>query len=217
MRLLTLFLLAISLCFFVCEQTALAEYVFSPSDFNVYSTILGEWFNPAQGKAMVLRGRTAIGCPIENLDEELAFVASRLVGLRSETINDFLAKNIQSYPLDPDYFLGGSIAHMVIAPQELAEIFRYEDGWSKFYQRYPDARGILTFSRVGFNVYGSQALVYVGSQWSDFSGTGVYVLLTQDSEGVWNIQQQVPVWHSWLPQEQDHFFPQEPTESQPIL
>lgn len=201
----------------VFGQTLRAEYVFSPNDYAVYSAILDEWLGHTNQTVVLVRQQTATGCSVKELKEELPFVASRMAGLRRETMNDFLAKNIHSYPLDPDYLAVAQTPHGVISPEEIGELFRYEDGWKRLYQRYPHCNGIATFSRVGFNRYGKQALVYVGLQWDDFSGAGAYLLLNRDDAGRWGIQQQVRAWHSWLPEEQDFPFPHGPEKSQPIL
>ena len=70
-----------------------------------------------------------------------------------------------------------------------------QDGWTLFYNRYPDAPGIITFSRVGFNEAIDQALCYVGFQSQLLSGAGYYFLLKKVN-GNWVVDQQVMTWVS---------------------
>ena len=50
-----------------------------------------------------------------------------------------------------DGFLRDATAHAIFSSNQ--------DGWQAFYWKYPDAPGIMAFSRVGFNATGNQALV----------------------------------------------------------
>jgi len=197
-------------------QTAFAEYVLGPSDYDVYSTILDKWFPVDYQKIVVIRSRTALGCSLKDINEELAFVASSMAGLRPETINDFMAKNIDTYLLE-NYFIYENLPSAFVSHDEIAGFFCYEDGWKKFYRRYADFKGLITFSRVGFNLYGNQALLYMASQWRDFSGAGIYVLLNRDDAGIWSIQQQVRVWNSWLPEEPNFPFSRPADQMRPVL
>jgi hypothetical protein len=70
-----------------------------------------------------------------------------------------------------------------------------QDGWQLFYEQYPDAPGITTLSRVGFNYAFDQALVYVGTLSHYLAGAGYYVLLKKVN-GSWIVDQQVMSWIS---------------------
>jgi hypothetical protein len=70
-----------------------------------------------------------------------------------------------------------------------------QSGWDIFYGRYPQAPGITTFSKVGFNAKRDQALVYMGTQSNWTVGTGYYLLLKKVN-GTWSIDQQVMIWVS---------------------
>ncbi|MBN3039900.1 MAG: hypothetical protein JW867_02110 [Candidatus Omnitrophica bacterium] len=182
-----------------------AEYIFSPEDYLIYSTVLDQWYGNDPDKMISIRGQTALGLGLDSLKEEMDHVKSSTLGLRPSVINDFVAKNIHSYPLEG--YITQRAWYRIITPQEINYIFSYKDGWDRYYEKYPGSRGILTFSRVGYSLRGAQALVYAGTQWDDFSGAGVYVLLNKDPLGVWKMQETVKSWHSWLPDEDISLIP----------
>ena len=70
-----------------------------------------------------------------------------------------------------------------------------QNGWDIFYTRYPEAPGIITVSKVGFNLAADQALVYLGIQSHWLAGSGTYFLLVK-KDGVWEIDQSVMTWIS---------------------
>ncbi len=184
----------------VLSALAHSEYVFGPGDYLIYSTVLDTWFAHDLTRITLIRDRTALGIPKESLEAELAYVASQLLGVRPDTINDFKGKNIQTYALES--FITQRAAYTIVPEAEINALFSYPDGWGRFYQHYPDSDGLLVFSRVGFSMHGGQALVYVANQWNNFSGAGLYVLLNKADDGAWEISQTVRVWHSWLPEEE---------------
>ena len=81
-----------------------------------------------------------------------------------------------------------------ITEEQAGELFKSGDeaGWEVFHTRFPDAQGIYTLSRVGFNEEGNQALVYMGLQSQDFTG-GYYSFLGKD-EGMWTSLSSFMIW-----------------------
>ena len=67
-----------------------------------------------------------------------------------------------------------------------------QSGWDIFYNHYPQAPGITTLSRVGFDAALDQALVYIGTQSNWLAGSGYYILLKKVN-GAWSIDQRVMV------------------------
>lgn len=56
------------------------------------------------------------------------------------------------------------------------------DGWESFYAKYPDAGGIMAFSRVGFNERRDRAFLYSTISCGWLCGTGHYHLLKRESD-----------------------------------
>ena len=62
----------------------------------------------------------------------------------------FRSRNDAAYPISPDMNIGGPYTLLSQAGRQ--QIFgENQSGWEIFYERYPQAPGITTLSRVGFN------------------------------------------------------------------
>ncbi|MBU7038781.1 MAG: hypothetical protein HXS52_12690 [Theionarchaea archaeon] len=128
-----------------------------------------------------------------DLSEALEWVRDEMPSVTQEMIDDFIDKNGKSYPLEDSFDIRKKV--LLLEPDESREIFKDSSGWSEFYSRYPDAQGILTLSRVGFNADMSKALVYLGGQCDWLFGAGFYVLLVK-KDGEWSIQGEIMSWIS---------------------
>jgi hypothetical protein len=69
------------------------------------------------------------------------------------------------------------------------------EGWRPFWKQYPDAQGILTLSRVTFDVEARRALVYVGIQSGADAGSGSYIVLHRGNDG-WVVEDTLLMWVS---------------------
>jgi hypothetical protein len=117
-----------------------------------------------------------------------------------ETSADFDAKNKETYQLADRLSL--TIPYVLVTEVQLRKIF-YEtaDGkldeecWRRFYKEFPDAPGVIAFSRVGFNAKKDQALLYVGNQRDFLGGSGVFYLLSKRGKA-WQVDKGVILWLS---------------------
>jgi len=91
---------------------------------------------------------------------------------------------------------------ILLKREELKAIFsvgpgQKQNGWDRFYAKYPKSPGIITISRVGFNRRGDMAMVYVGSQSHYLAGAGqIHVLRKQDGKWVEVPAFILPMWVS---------------------
>jgi hypothetical protein len=157
----------------------------------VYAALLQEMYPAGR---YVLTDTTQSDILPGSVDDELGYVLEQVQGVDTSTIAGFRMRNDQSSLLRADMNLGAP--YILLSETDMNAIFGgSQDGWEVFYSRYPDAPGIITFSRVGFNAVMDQALVYVGNQSHWLAGAGYYVLL-EKVDGVWTITQQVMTWIS---------------------
>jgi hypothetical protein len=129
---------------------------------------------------------------------DLASTLDRIVqdmrGLDPRTADNFRFRNETAHPVRPDMELGSG--YVLLSQSEMSQMFSpNRDGWQVFYEQYPDAPGITTLSRAGFNNTFDQALVYIGTMSHYLAGAGYYVLLNKVN-GAWMIDQQVMTWIS---------------------
>jgi hypothetical protein len=122
------------------------------------------------------------------------YVQQILPGVQTQTIADFIAKSKKPSKLDNRFCVEASCS--ILTRDEMNFTFRIpKNGWSNFYKKYPQAQGILSFSRVGFDQRKVQALVCVRSQAGYKMGAGHLVFLAK-KHGVWVIMKEATAWIS---------------------
>lgn len=145
--------------------------------------------------SLVLRDTTATDAEgVSNTETVLQYVLKNTHGLEADTLDNFRVRNVTATLLSNDMNLGAG--YVLLHQSDLNQIFaQNQDGWQVFYERFPDAPGILSLSRVGFNAHFDQALVYLGIQSQWLNGSGHYFLL-EKVKGIWTIDQTVQTWIS---------------------
>jgi hypothetical protein len=142
---------------------------------------------------LVLADQTAMDIG-QDITATLDYVTQQLTGTTPATLANFRARNDRPQPLPPD--MGLPFRYVLLTATEQQSYFQPNaGGWDAFYQRYPNAQGIMSLSRVGFNAAMDQALVYVGNQSNYLAGAGVYYLLAKE-DGTWQVVGEVMVWIS---------------------
>ena len=126
--------------------------------------------------------------------ETVQMIEKSLTDLSPDTLADFRARNDEPYSLKTSMILG--TRYNLFSTEDMQNLFREnQNGWEIFYNRFPEAPGIITFSKVGFNDEMDQALVYLGIQSHWLAGSGTYYLMTKKN-GDWFILQEFMLWIS---------------------
>jgi hypothetical protein len=135
------------------------------------------------GSRQAVRSLTRSGLHT-SADEEkmLSYVREHFEGVSEDTLADFLAKNREQHPVEPDLNPGGRL--ICIGDEDFRNIFRDEEGWDRFRQTYPESDGTLRFSRVGLNGDVTQAIIYAGQQFDWEVGSNGYWLFSK-FDGTW--------------------------------
>jgi hypothetical protein len=192
-----LFLLSLAFCVAACTTrptplpTPAAEQV-DVEEQAVYAFLLPKMY---KNRAYVIMATTATNAAgVDNTAQTLAYVLQNMHDVAPETVDSFRARNDTAYPIRQDMELGSP--YTLLSQVARNQIFgQNQSGWEIFYNRHPQAPGITTLSRVGFNAAFDQALVYIGTQSNWLAGAGYYVLLKKVPGG-WGIDQQVMTWVS---------------------
>jgi len=158
----------------------------------VYAFLLPKMY---QNRGYVIMATTATDATgVDNTAQILNYILQNMHGVAPETVDSFRARNDTVYPIRPDMNLGSP--YTLLSQAGRNRIFgQNQSGWEIFYNRYPQAPGITTLSRVGFNTTFDQALVYIGTQSNWLAGAGYYILLKK-TNGAWSIDQKVMAWVS---------------------
>ena len=145
------------------------------------------------GKRQVVRSLTRSGLQVPADERMLSYLRENLEGLDEETITDFLAKNREHHPIEPDLNPGGRL--VCVDEAEFEQIFRDGDGWTRFRREFPESDGTLRFSRVGLDRDVTQAMLYVGQQFDWNVGSGGFSLCSK-VDGEWIEAGRVGNWLS---------------------
>jgi len=192
-----LFLLALCFCSAACS--ARPALLPTPStgqigqeEQAVYAFLLSTQY---QHKEYVIMADTATSATgVDNTAQTLNYVLQNMHAVALTTLDSFKSRNASAQILRSDMQLGGP--YSLLSQSTRNRIFgQNQSGWDIFYNHYPQAPGITTFSRVGFNESLDQALVYMGTQSNWLAGAGYYILLKK-GYGTWSIDQQVMIWIS---------------------
>lgn len=170
-------------------QAATAPYA---SELEVLVSFLTQHRDLRRGKPLVIRDTFSVpgmnGLESNDDDRYLQrLLSDASEQVPAELIRDFCAKNDKSEPVWPE--LQKHLPVVLLKQEELKAIFsvrpgQKQDGWQRFYSKYPGAPGIITISRVGLNRRGDIAMVYFSLGQHYLAGFGrIYVLRKQG--GTW--------------------------------
>jgi hypothetical protein len=112
--------------------------------------------------------------------------------LKRTTIDAFREVNRQQASLRRSFH--PAFDYELVDSTQLDSIFKNGD-WPAYYKRFPGSPGILTFSRVGFNAGGTQALFYLNNRCGGLCGTGMYVVM-EKRNGRWMVEKEIEMWVS---------------------
>ena len=158
----------------------------------VYAALLKQTYSA--GTIVIMETTSTDPGSADPSTSRLDYVLQNLHDFDKSVAADFKARNDKAYPLLPDMKLG--VTYVLLTQEQRNGMFgQNQSGWEVFYQNYPDAPGITTLSRVGFNTTFDQALVYLGTESNWLAGAGYYILLRKVS-GNWEIDQKVMTWIS---------------------
>jgi len=144
--------------------------------YEVYSAILpSEWpLRVAQAKTLMIQSETKgyEMClrPEKEWQEKIG-----------PAISDYVRSNAKPALLQPRIKV--EVPYQLIIADELRSA-NSSAGWEKFFQRYPDSRGWIELSAVGFNDNKMVAVVYMGHHCGPLCGGGGFHVL-EKKDGKW--------------------------------
>jgi len=158
-------------------------------EYAVYSALVQQ--NPIGynlGSSIVIREQTVSGADMFERTLE------NVHRLPSSLVDSYRSRNAASYTLSPN--LDVEQDYVLMPEEDWDKIFGPGGAmWTRFQARYPEASGMVTFSRVGFNADGDEALTLVGYRCGDLCGAGgLYLLVKED--GSWKVQEELMAWQS---------------------
>lgn len=129
------------------------------------------------GERQVVRATTRSGAHLPGSEEKLVSYLRESLEIREDTLADFVAKNRERHPVEPDLNPGGRL--ICLNDEEFQRVFSDSGGWDRFRRTFPDSDGTLRFSRVGLDRGVTQAVLYAGQQFDWSIGSGGYWLFAK--------------------------------------
>ena len=164
------------------NQNDLVPFFNPREEYEVYSAILAN--EKREDDVLIVSEDTTIGLIADatDLNQETSV-------LTEDIIQDFNSKIKKQHKLENNF----SIKNKVVLLGEKES--RENNGSRTLFTKYPKARAILSFSRVGFNTNRTQALVYFTSWCNPLCGRGDFIFL-QKVDGKWTVEREIGLWVS---------------------
>jgi hypothetical protein len=165
--------------------------------FGALITGLGRPEDPEeawQGKEILIVGLTSAGTDTKSHWGGWGFRSKSQAAPSHDTIVDFERKARSSCVLKPQF--GDVKSYKIITREELDNIFKKQGGrWEDFYKKFPEAGGVWTFSRPGYNPARNEAVLSIGHACGMLCGTGhLYFLAKQNNR--WTVVNRLMLWIS---------------------
>jgi hypothetical protein len=186
------------------EQAPAADL--ETENYAVYSALIKDMYLEEGVKLLVIQNQddcqsasTESEAPKEKVEEMRRhmeeWATGQMPALKHETIDEFHKSrkcNSLSHRLDVP------VRYVLVNDKDLNGVFlkgEFDRAWRRFYAKYRDSSGIISFSNIGFNPEMNQAFVYTGRVCGGLCGMGYFVLLTKDL-GRWKVESKICTWVS---------------------
>jgi hypothetical protein len=159
-------------------QTVEPRTLDDPEAYAVYASLLpNEWaLSRARAKRLVFQKETSAGrgcfptgAPLQDDWKPVA--------------DNFRSENASQRALREGFALG--VPYVVVPSAEIRALFAdlRDDGWGRFYQRYPDSGGYIAVSAVGFDAEKRRAMVHFGSVYGMLGANWKFFFLNKTDAG----------------------------------
>ena len=189
----------------VVVSSAVSSSGQSAEDYRVYDAVIREMFRDgitrfdmnAKIDQIVIRDRTFSEYARGDEKEDWDQVKIRLRSLSEETIAGYEAARKKELNLKPKFDI--PFKYQLISDKQLEKLALYPNGptehWTEFYKLYPKSAGYNSFSKVGYDKAGRNALVYFVNWCGTLCGTGTYLRVEKGENG-WTVKEAAGMWIS---------------------
>jgi hypothetical protein len=163
----------------------------SEEEYEIYTSLIKQLYVRPDTKLLIIEERT-FRYDFGGGDDEPWREKKKGVTIDESAADDYEIKNGSKWLFNKNAFKLPAKT-ILITDDDLRTIFHGKWGdleWINFYRRFPDSRGFIMFSRIGFNTDRTQALVYVGSRCGPRCGD-IYFLLLEKLNGAWTTKKEL--------------------------
>jgi hypothetical protein len=182
-----LFLLAIGIgvtaC--LCSAQSIENATVEREEYAVYSAMIPEVYGDEESRFMVIANPTS-NWPYQISKKDFQFFYPTPV-VSQETLDDFLSRTKTNRWLTRKFDV--KVDYVLTDYEEIERLIGIShpfDDWKLFFKQYPAAHGFIHFSRVGFDHYMNQALVFAGWRCPGLCGQWEFILM-EKSNHVWKV------------------------------
>ncbi len=141
--------------------------------YDIYSQIIKKDFSKSY-KLIAIEELTPIGLGVIK-DLDYAYFKRNLKNLEKETFNDFRINNEKADTIKK--YFSNNLDVIILTKTEIDSIiFEKNSSWEGFYKIYGQTQGLLSFSKIGFDIDHKQALFYYSNQSDWLDGYGYFIL-----------------------------------------
>ena len=169
-------------------------------EYAVYSALIRESYLEDGVKMLVIQNRTLFyGNPdylkITTAEQRVQDMRRYCQSVDESALRDFQSKHLQSSEVTANFDL--PVRYLLVNKDDFDESSDEKARLviAEFYQRYPDARGMIALSRVGFNQTRDQAFLRVEFTFCPLCSHGGKVLLKKEW-GKWKVVDSFGGWAS---------------------
>jgi len=163
----------------------------SDEEYEIYASVIKQFYVQPETKLVMIEERTfRYDFAAEN-DEPWREKRKGLT-IDESAVEDYETKNSRQWLFKESSFKL-PVKVSLITDLDLKAIFHGNWGelqWINYYRRFPDSRGFVMLSRIGFNTARTQALVYVGSRCGPHCGD-IHFLLLEKANGAWITKKEI--------------------------
>jgi hypothetical protein len=191
-------------CFFITVATTAWNVVAqgptqsrncADDDYLVFGAVLDQLYGNGQIEKLVLLELTAALPPsVSTASSGPSNLRPFFSAVPEEVQDDFRTRNKSRAKLEIAK-IKGPFQVLSLSSEGAQELFRYQEGWRLFHERYPTAPGVIGVSIPGFNREHDRALLYLQMSCGPLCGGGSLFFLTKD-KGQWKVAETVTVLQS---------------------
>ena len=162
----------------------------SDEEYEIYSAAIKQYYVKSDTKLLVIEDRTFRYDFSDN--EEPWKDKYKGLTIDRSTVEDYEARNVRPSLLNKASFKL-QVKFNLISDLDLKAIFHGTWGeleWIAYYRRFPESRGFIMLSRIGFNTERTQALLYLGSRCGPGCGD-IHFLLLEKTNGTWTTKKEL--------------------------
>ena len=163
----------------------------SDEEYEIYSAVIKQFYVEPNTKQVIIEERT-FRYDFGSENDEPWREKKKGLTIDESAVEDYETRNARQWLLNKASFKLPVKADL-ITDLDLKAIFHGNWGdleWTNYYRRFPDSRGFVMLSRIGFNTEHTQALLYVGSRCGPRCGD-IHFLLLEKASGAWTTKKEL--------------------------